>query len=177
MFFPLEALHTDRAYERSVGIVSELVTLEMLLPLESRTAYIADEPPLDLVTDQMLLEQFFLRISHVALRTAEECRAVEGRDDADLTGFRLLRLRWLLLVLLLALRFRAGFLFLWHVRYYLGLAAGYRYVDGLLAGTGATGRVEAVGTERTRLYRRLPLYRLGGKFEKMMKTQRQRAGR
>lgn len=84
MFFSLEALCADRADEGSFGIVAELVALQVLLALETGAAYVAYEAPLDLVANQVLFEEFFFRVGHVALRATEEGSAVQGRSNVNL---------------------------------------------------------------------------------------------
>lgn len=141
MFFSFEALHADGADEWSIGIVAEFVPLEMFFALETGAANVTDESPFDFVTDEMLLEEFFLGICHVALGTAEEGGAVESGDDADLTWFRLLGFWWFLLVFLFAFGFGAGLGVVDDVGYDFGLATGDCYLYGLLSGGGTAGGV------------------------------------
>lgn len=93
MLLPLEALHAHAADVRPLRIVAQLVPLQVFLPLQARSADIADEPPLDLVYHQVLLKALFLRVGHVALRTTEQDRPVDGRRDMHLSRFLPFRLR------------------------------------------------------------------------------------
>lgn len=76
----------------------------MLLPLQPGAANVADEPPLDLVHRQMLLEALLLRVRHVALGTAKQHRPVEGRRDVHLARLLALRFRGFRFVLSLFAR-------------------------------------------------------------------------
>lgn len=70
LLLPLERLEANRAHVRPLRIVALLVSSQVILALQPSAANVADESTLQRVTQQMLLKQLALRISHVTLGTA-----------------------------------------------------------------------------------------------------------
>lgn len=82
-----------------------LVACQVVLSFERGVADVTNEPTFQVVPDQVLLQQFPLRVGHLTLGTQEQRTTVQRRSDLDFSrlGAGLSLLRWLLLLLLLFL--------------------------------------------------------------------------
>lgn len=102
-------LHANRTDERPFRVVALLVARQVVLAFERGVANIANKPTLQVVPNQMLLEQFPLRVGHLALGTQEQRAAVQCGSYLDLTRFRSwLALLWGLFLLFLFLLVAGG---------------------------------------------------------------------
>lgn len=78
---------------------------QVVLTFERGVAYVANESAFQVVSDEVLFQQFPLRVGHLAFGTEEQGTAVQSRSDLDFSRFGtwLPLLRWLLLLFLLLL--------------------------------------------------------------------------
>lgn len=68
LLLSLKSLQADGANVRSLRIVALFVAREVVFPFQAGAAYVADESSLQGVAQEVLLQQFSLRIRHVTLR-------------------------------------------------------------------------------------------------------------
>lgn len=78
LLLPLERLHADRADERTVGVVTLLVPRQVVLALQGCVTNVADKPPLQVVSHQMLFQESPFRIRHLTLGATEQRTSVQG---------------------------------------------------------------------------------------------------
>lgn len=109
MLLPLESFQAHTARIRPIRIVSQLVPLQVLLPLQSRSTDVTNKPSLYLVRGQMLLQVLLLRVRAMTLRTAEQYGSIQGSGNVHLAWLWPLGLRWFLLVLPLLLALLSTF--------------------------------------------------------------------
>lgn len=94
LLLSLERLHANCTDKRSLRVVALLVPRQVVLAFQGSIADVADEPPLQVVSDQVLFQETPLRIGHLALGAAEQGTSVESGRQPNLTGLW----PWLLLL-------------------------------------------------------------------------------
>lgn len=94
LFLAFECFTTHGARKRPLGTMALPVSCQMVLTLQSCATDVAHKPPLRCVTAEVLLQQMFVQILGLTLRTPEHGRPVRAVGYPYLTGPRLEPRSW-----------------------------------------------------------------------------------